>query len=86
VTTHSACDPRAVQVGSGPLLDKGAFGPGLWIPVSFRVTEDFKDTSNPIVDTDYRFGFITTFQCALGDEVRLGAKKTSSPGCGQTPP
>jgi hypothetical protein len=43
--------------------------------VSFHVIEDFKDTSNPIVDTDYRFGFMTKFQYGLKKEgLRLGVR------------
>jgi hypothetical protein len=49
------------QVSDGP-LSPGRWGAGLWIPISFHVIEDFKDTSNPIVDTDYRFGFMLKFQ------------------------
>jgi hypothetical protein len=55
-------------------LDKGEFGVGRWIPISFHVIEDFKDTSNPIVDTDYRFGFTTKFQYAVSDTLRVGVK------------
>jgi hypothetical protein len=31
-------------------MEKGRWGLGLWIPVSFHVIEDFKDDSAPIVD------------------------------------
>jgi hypothetical protein len=62
------------QVSAGP-VEKGKWGVGLWIPISFHVIEDFKDESNPIVDTDYRFGFTTKFQwCCLGEKVRLGLR------------
>lgn len=47
-------------------LAKGKWGVGLWIPISFHVIEDFKDTSNPIVDTDYRFGFMAKAQIGFG--------------------
>jgi hypothetical protein len=50
------------------LLEPGRWGLGLWIPISFHVIEDFKDTSNPIVDTDYRFGFMLKFQRAFGKQ------------------
>jgi hypothetical protein len=33
----------------------GCYGWGIWADVSFHVLEDFKDDSNPIVNTDYRF-------------------------------
>ena len=36
--------------------------------------EDFKDDSNPIVDTDYRFGFMTKFQCFCLDTMKLGVR------------
>jgi hypothetical protein len=42
--------------------------------VSFHVIEDFKDTSNPIVDTDYRFGFMTKFQLGLTERLRVGVR------------
>src|SRR5262245_16957886 len=59
---------------SAGLLEKGKWGLGLWVPVSFHVIEDFKDTSNPIVDTDYRFGFMTKFQYGLRENLRLGVR------------
>jgi hypothetical protein len=34
----------------------GEFGIGFWIPIDFHMIEDFVDASNPIVNTDYRFG------------------------------
>ena len=55
-------------------LDRGRWGIGLWIPISFHVVEDFRDTSNPIVDTDYRFGFMLKFQKALRDDMWLGLR------------
>jgi hypothetical protein len=62
------------QESDGP-VEKGKWGIGLWIPIAFHVIEDFKDESNPIVDTDYHFGFMTKFQwCCLGDRVRLGIR------------
>ena len=60
------------QVSDGP-LSVGRWGVGLWIPVSFHVIEDFKDTSNPIVDTDYRFGFMVKFQRQF-EKVGLGIR------------
>jgi hypothetical protein len=59
---------------SAGAVEKGKWGAGLWIPVSFHVAEDFKDTSNPIVDTDYRFGFMTKFQYGLSETLRLGIR------------
>jgi hypothetical protein len=60
------------QSADGPLNPR-RWGLGLWIPVSFHVIEDFKDTSNPIVDTDYRFGFMVKFQRAF-EKYRLGVR------------
>ena len=56
----------------GPLGAR-RWGIGLWIPISFHVIEDFKDTSNPIVDTDYRFGFMVKFQKRF-ETLRLGVR------------
>jgi hypothetical protein len=61
------------QQSDGP-IEKGRWGLGLWIPVSFHVIEDFKDESAPIVDTDYRFGFMTKFQCGCFENMRLGVR------------
>lgn len=55
-------------------LEADRWGLGLWVPVSFHVIEDFKDASNPIVDTDYRFGFTTKFQLGLAERLRLGVR------------
>lgn len=44
------------------------FAFGVWIPVSFHMVEDLgKDPSNPILDTDYRFGAMLKAQYGLGD-------------------
>jgi hypothetical protein len=60
------------QTADGPLNPR-RWGLGLWIPISFHVIEDFKDVSNPIVDTDYRFGFMIKFQKAF-DKLRFGVR------------
>lgn len=52
----------------------GEWGAGLWIPVSFHMIEDFKDESAPIVDTDYRFGFMSKLQYGLREDVWLGLR------------
>ena len=52
------------------------WGFGLWIPASFHMIEDFKDESAPIVDTDYRFGFMTKFQFGLTEDSWLGVRFT----------
>ena len=59
---------------SAGVMEKGRWGVGLWIPVSFHVIEDFKDDSAPIVDTDYRFGFMAKFQCGCFENMRLGLR------------
>jgi hypothetical protein len=52
------------------------WGFGLWIPVSFHMIEDHKDESAPIVDTDYRYGFMTKFQYGLREDFWLGIRFT----------
>src|SRR5262245_24967532 len=44
------------------LFRAGEWGIGLWTPLSFHMIEDFKDASNPIVNTDYRFGSMVKFR------------------------
>jgi len=47
----------------------GAFGVGLWFPLSFHMIEDMgKDPSNPILNTDYRFGGQVKMQYGLPDD------------------
>jgi hypothetical protein len=47
----------------------GSFGFGLWFPLSFHVAEDMgKDPSNPILNTDYRFGGLIKAQWGLADD------------------
>jgi hypothetical protein len=60
------------QTADGPLGSK-RWGVGLWIPISFHMIEDFGDVSNPIVDTDYRFGFMLKFQKRF-EKLRLGIR------------
>jgi hypothetical protein len=55
-------------------MEPGEWGFGLWTPVSFHMVEDFKDDSNPIVNTDYRFGAMLKFQYGLRDKLRLGIR------------
>ena len=55
-------------------MEPGKWGFGLWTPVSFHMIEDFKDDSNPIVDTDYRFGAMFKFQYGLREGLRLGVR------------
>jgi hypothetical protein len=54
----------------------GEWGAGLWIPVSFHMIEDHKDESAPIVDTDYRYGFMTKFQYGINETSWLGVRLT----------
>ena len=53
---------------------RGNWGFGLWIPISFHMIEDFDDESNPIVDTDYRFGFMLKLRYSLSDQARLAVR------------
>lgn len=55
-------------------MNSGEWGLGLWTPVSFHMIEDFADESNPIVDTDYRFGSMVKFQYGLSDSLRFGVR------------
>jgi hypothetical protein len=55
-------------------LGEGHWGFGVWIPISFHVIEDFEDESNPIVDTDYRFGTMLKFQAGLPKQWTLSAR------------
>lgn len=43
----------------------GKYGVGFWIPIDFHMIEDFADDSEPIVNTDYRFGGAIKFQHGL---------------------
>jgi hypothetical protein len=44
----------------------GAVGVGIWMPLSFHMIEDLgKDPSNPILNTDYRFGGVVKLQWGL---------------------
>jgi hypothetical protein len=59
----------------------GAFGIGLWFPLSFHMIEDMgKDPSNPILNTDYRFSGLVKVQWGLADDrawwssAHVGAK------------
>ena len=52
----------------------GEWGIGLWTPLSFHMIEDFKDASNPIVNTDYRFGMMVKFRYAFRQERWLAIR------------
>ena len=43
-------------------FNPGAWGLGLWAPISFHMIEGFKDPSNPIINTDYRFSGMLKFR------------------------
>ena len=58
----------------GSLFTAGQWGLGVWVPISFHVIEDFKDESNPIVDTDYRFGVMLKSQIGLPKQSRLSIR------------
>ena len=55
-------------------LQKGQWGFGAWVPISFHMIEDFKDDSNPILNTDYRFAGSFKAQYGVADNWRVGAK------------
>jgi hypothetical protein len=55
-------------------LGAGRWGVGVWVPISFHMMEDFKDESNPIMNTDYRFAGAGKFQYGLKDNLRIGGK------------
>ena len=61
------------RVGLQP-FSKGKWGIGFWTPVAFHMIEDFKDESNPIVDTDYRLGTMVKFAIGLDDRSWLSAR------------
>jgi hypothetical protein len=63
----------ANQLNTGR-VGAGELGAALTIPISFHVIEDFKDESAPIVDTDYRFGFMTKFQYGIRDDMWLSVR------------
>jgi hypothetical protein len=49
--------------GDAPIAP-GAWGLGMWFPVSVHMVEDFRDVGNPIINTDYRAG--AAFKVARG--------------------
>jgi hypothetical protein len=55
-------------------LGAGKWGIGVWAPISFHMMEDFKDESNPILNTDYRFAGSFKAQYGLKPNLRIGGK------------
>jgi hypothetical protein len=53
---------------------KGCTGWGVWFAIDFHMLEDFRDNSNPIVDTDYRFGGIFKYRHAFSDTKALALR------------
>jgi hypothetical protein len=53
-------------------LTPGVFGVGLWFPIDFHMIEDFVDDSNPIINTDYRFGLMLKARYDLSTASQLG--------------
>lgn len=47
-------------------LAKCEWSIGLYAPVSFHMVEGFSDSSNPVINTDYRFGFALKAQMGFG--------------------
>lgn len=43
-------------------------GFGFWIPIDFHMVEDFVDDSAPIVNTDYRFGFMAKVRRTVAED------------------
>jgi hypothetical protein len=50
----------------------GCNGWGVWFAIDFHMMEDFRDPSNPIVDTDYRFGGVFKYRHAFTATRSLG--------------
>lgn len=50
------------------------FGFGFWFPIDFHMIEDFVDDSNPIVNTDYRFGLMLKAHYGLAPAKHLAAR------------
>ena len=55
-------------------MPAGAFGIGLWLPIDFHMAEDFVDESNPIINTDYRFGAMLKAQYGLRNRRWVSAR------------
>jgi hypothetical protein len=68
-----AKDGGACSPDLGPLR-AGCSGWGVWFAIDFHMLEDFKDNSNPIIDTDYRFGGMFKYQHMLSDTKSLGLR------------
>ena len=60
--------------GEGGPLGSERWGVGVWMPVSFHMVEDFKDPSNPIVNTDYRFSGMLKSQYGWTDTLQVGGR------------
>jgi hypothetical protein len=52
----------------------GCTGWGVWFAIDFHMMEDFRDNSNPIVDTDYRFGGMFKYRHAFTDTQALSLR------------
>ncbi len=61
-------------IAQGGRVSEGGLGIGLWLPIDFHMIEDFVDVSNPIVNTDYRFGGALKLQYGLTPERFLGLR------------
>lgn len=53
---------------------KGGWGWGIWTPVNFHMVSDFKDDSNPIINTDYRFAGMAKVAYGLSETTNLAWK------------
>jgi hypothetical protein len=76
-TSSSGASQRVSCFDFGGYPPPGCSGIGVWLPVGLHTVEDFKDPSNPIVDTNYRFGAMIKFEHRFGragvpsDTVRM---------------
>ncbi len=55
-------------------IGKGCWGFGLWAPIGFHLILDFGDPSDPMINTDYQFGFMGKAAYGVSNRDRLGFK------------
>ena len=61
---------------TGRPFQAGEFGIGFWAPISFHMLWDLAAPSRPIVNTDYRFGFVFKGELGLENQQRIGLRIT----------
>ncbi len=64
----------ALPVGGDRRVPNGQFGVGLWIPIDIHVIELFGIKSNPILNTDYRFGGMLKLQYGVAPQQWLSGR------------